>query len=156
MNEIDPSAIQNPSSSFVAKRRVETNATPPRLLLITSLVMDGCSSCRPQANPGLNTNHLAPCSRSPNFPLFEASYQSQRVEPLRHNPNAAQSQHRLLAVLQHKNRLNIFSTGVCSVHAAFRSTLINFLDDVASHFDENRQRMKAISAGFFASAGAGS
>ena len=112
---------------------------------------------------------LAPCPSSPNCVSSQAADEARRVEPLRYTGNEADARSRLLGVLRGMAGAEVLPGAGEHLHAAFRSAVFGFVDDVNFVFDPageiqvrsasrtgyydfgaNRRRVEAIRAAFSA------
>lgn len=106
-----------------------------RACLLAALALGSLAGQQPWANTSSDAASLAPCPASPNCVSSQAATESQRVEPLRYSGDEALARTRLMAVLHRMDRVRTTHDADGTVHAAFRSALFGFVDDVAFRFD---------------------
>ncbi|MDO9596905.1 MAG: DUF1499 domain-containing protein [Azoarcus sp.] len=107
-----------------------------RVGLLMALVLGslaGAQQLRAGTSPG--ASFLAPCPASPNCVSSQATTAGQRVDPLRYSGDEARARARLMAVLNHMERVRTTHDADGTVHAEFRSALFGFVDEVAFRFD---------------------
>lgn len=73
---------------------------------------------------------LAPCPKSPNCVSSRAERESQRIDPLRVEGDAAQATAQAIAAIEAMPRARVVAFDGGYVHAEFSSALFRFIDDL--------------------------
>jgi uncharacterized protein (DUF1499 family) len=75
-------------------------------------------------------NRLSPCPDSPNCVSSQSKDPARFIEPLRYTGNLADARQKLINLLENSKRTRLISVETDYIHAEFRSSIFNFVDDV--------------------------
>ena len=78
---------------------------------------------------------LAPCPDSPNCVSSQAERESQRIEPLLVEGDAAEAMAKLESAVERMTRARVVTSADGYLHAEFTSALFRFVDDLEAIYD---------------------
>jgi uncharacterized protein (DUF1499 family) len=118
---------------------------PLFFLTVGLMIVTGCQ--RTDSVPGvLKDGKLRPCSSLPNCVCTQDPAESHRVEPIRYTGSQDEAREKLLMVIRHMKRSTLAKVDLDYIHAEFRSSFFEFVDDVEFLFDDTAKLIHFRSA----------
>jgi uncharacterized protein (DUF1499 family) len=118
---------------------------PLFFLMVGLMIMTGCKQAdAPTA--GLQDGKLRPCPDKPNCVCTQDPAESHRVEPIRYTGSQDEAREKLLMILRHMKHSTLVKAEPEYIHAEFRSSFFEFVDDVEFLFDDTAKLLHFRSA----------
>jgi uncharacterized protein (DUF1499 family) len=115
------------------------------LFLVGLVILTGCQGSD-SAKSGLQDGKLRPCPDKPNCVCTQDPAERHRAEPIRYTGTLDEAQEKLLTVIRHMPQSTLVKADPEYIHAEFRSSFFEFVDDVEFLFDDTARLINFRSA----------
>jgi uncharacterized protein (DUF1499 family) len=115
------------------------------LLMVGLMILTGCQRTD-SLTSGLQDGKLRPCPDKPNCVCTQDPAGSHRAEPIRYTGTQEEAREKLLTVIRHMPQSTLVKADPGYIHAEFRSSFFEFVDDVELLFDDTARLIHFRSA----------
>lgn len=108
-------------------------ASPVKFFMKTALMLlmlSGCASARPEDTASIHPSHLLSCPESPNCVSTESSNDRQKIDVFRLKGNFGKNWLEIQRIVAALPRSYIVEADKTYLHAAFKSRVFGFIDDL--------------------------
>jgi uncharacterized protein (DUF1499 family) len=114
-------------------------------LMIAMMTLTACQKTVAETI-GLKDGRLRPCPDKPNCVCSQDPAERHRIEPLPYTGTQDEARDKLLIVIRSMERSTLAQVDQDYIHAAFRSAVLSFVDDVEFLFDDGAKLVHLRSA----------
>jgi uncharacterized protein (DUF1499 family) len=107
---------------------------PLLFVMFGLMIATGCHT--DSVTAGLQDGKLRPCPDKPNCVCTQDPSERHRVEPIRYTGAQDEALEKLLLIVRHMGQSTLVAAGPDYVHAEFRSSFFEFVDDVEFLLDD--------------------
>ena len=120
------------------------NSISKSLLLFTCILMS--STTHATAGSADRPDKFSPCPDSPNCVSTQSTDKACFIEPLHYAGSLADARQKLISVLENTKRVRLVKVETDTIHAEFRSSIFQFIDDVEFYFPPDQAIIHVKSA----------
>ena len=117
--------------------------SPKRLSLYFCILL---SAMNVEAGEADRPDKFSPCPDSPNCVSTQSTDQARFIEPLHYAGSLADARQKLIDILENEKRVRLVKVETDTIHAEFRSSIFQFIDDVEFYFPADQAIIHVKSA----------
>ena len=104
------------------------------------------SAMNAEAGEADRPDKFSPCPDSPNCVSTQSTDQARFIEPLMYAGSLADARQKLIDMLENTKRVRLLKVETDTIHAEFRSSIFQFIDDVEFYFPPDQAIIHVKSA----------
>ena len=104
------------------------------------------SAMNAEAGEADRPDKFSPCPDSPNCVSTQSTDQARFIEPLQYAGSLADARQKLIDILENTKRVRLLKVETDYIHAEFRSSIFQFIDDVELYFPPDQAIIHVKSA----------
>jgi uncharacterized protein (DUF1499 family) len=108
------------------------NSISKNLLVFTCILMSATTHAA--AGSVASPDKFSPCPDSPNCVSSQSTDKARFIEPLHYAGSLTDARQKLIDILENTKRVRLLKVETDYIHAEFRSSIFQFIDDVELYF----------------------
>ena len=117
--------------------------SPKRLSLYFCILLSGMNA---EAGEADRPDKFSPCPDSPNCVSSQSTDKAHFIEPLHYAGSLADARQKLIDILENTKRVRLVKVEKDYIHAEFRSSIFQFIDDLELYFPPDQTIIHVKSA----------